>query len=488
MNGIALSLIYQPVHWHTKPTTLTSIEPPAAAADPSQETNFEPITPTATPIMKCKYCRIVDGGRTTCNLPPKSQSLLSSQYLYNCDGIHITGYEIIDPGMPMMSQANDGWYSSTPAKRSLYSSKVSLSSAFVSRKTSCANLGGAAGSIIKDKEKRTNIAQTEDSGYEDNGGGGPGGMIADGVSETPPLMCQSNRTSYVSLYKEGKREKKNKEVSYSLKIDEAETEDCPSLKAPQDLSQEKSNGLIASGEYQLLKNGGGASMKSVNSAKTMMDTQLTIPTARKYSKTYYSTPPSRRISTNSFNAERDVLRNVCNKLEEYVEKKQCTCNGGGDSCAAGGGVFNKDNLQLGDEDCYDDDDDDRDQVEGLLDENPELVKFTLWQKLCIFFDLDLLRDWLYINLMVGVTVANFAELNYSILTPFVLADYGLTQEQTAVSMSLLGVMDISVRFCVPFIAGKIGWENKTFFLAGVLGMALGRICEYICNILINRKL
>jgi hypothetical protein len=40
---------------------------------------------------------------------------------------------------------------------------------------------------------------------------------------------------------------------------------------------------------------------------------------------------------------------------------------------------------------------------------------------------------------------------------------------------IFSLTDIGVRFFIPFIAGKIGWENRTFFLVGVLGMAFGRI-------------
>lgn len=76
--------------------------------------------------------------------------------------------------------------------------------------------------------------------------------------------------------------------------------------------------------------------------------------------------------------------------------------------------------------------------------------------------------------MVGITIANFAEMNFSVLTPFVLADFGFEKTQVASFMSLLGTVDISVRFFIPFIAGKIGWENRTFFIFGVMGMALGR--------------
>lgn len=79
------------------------------------------------------------------------------------------------------------------------------------------------------------------------------------------------------------------------------------------------------------------------------------------------------------------------------------------------------------------------------------------------------------------SIGNFAELNFSILTPFVLSDWGFTKSEIAMAMSLLGGVDIAIRFFIPFIAGKIGWENKTFFLVGIIGMAMGRICKYHCS-------
>ncbi|KAF2893807.1 hypothetical protein ILUMI_12367 [Ignelater luminosus] len=102
-------------------------------------------------------------------------------------------------------------------------------------------------------------------------------------------------------------------------------------------------------------------------------------------------------------------------------------------------------------------------------------KYSLWQKIVIFFDLDLLKDSIYLNIMLGITIANFAELNFSILTPFVLKEFNFEKYQIATFMSLLGATDILVRFFIPFLADKIGWSNRTFFLAGVLGMAFGRI-------------
>lgn len=79
---------------------------------------------------------------------------------------------------------------------------------------------------------------------------------------------------------------------------------------------------------------------------------------------------------------------------------------------------------------------------------------------------------------MGVTLGNFAELNFSILTPFVLADWGFEKHQIATTMSMLGAVDILIRFFIPFVAGKIGWENKTFFLVGIFSMAIGRVCKF----------
>ncbi|XP_048517261.1 uncharacterized protein LOC109533592 isoform X2 [Dendroctonus ponderosae] len=110
-----------------------------------------------------------------------------------------------------------------------------------------------------------------------------------------------------------------------------------------------------------------------------------------------------------------------------------------------------------------------------VEEAPASPKLSIWQKISIFFDFELFKDPIYVNLMLGITVANFAELNFSILTPMVLKEFNFGQYETATFMSLLGATDIVVRFFIPFIADRIGWDNKRFFLIGVLAMALGRV-------------
>lgn len=288
MNAIVCSMLLQPVHWHAKPLPPSDVE-------------------EAKPEPRCQFCQSQPRPLR------KDHSLLSSQYIYNADDACTTGYEIIDPGTPMLSRANDGWYGSR------------------------LNLG------------------------------------------TPSRM-PSSRPSYANL--------------------SAATERPPK----------------AVSERQYLTDN--------NSAKGGF-----------------------RKRTNTFIREKEVLKMASSKLEQILDHDaccQCTC--------------------------------DEDRKALLLDSEPEPVKkLSIPQKIAIFFDLDLLKDLVYVNIMVGITLANFAELNFSVLTPFVLGDFGLTPDQIALAMSLLGAMDILCRFTIPFIAGKIGWENRTFFLFGVLNMALGRI-------------
>lgn len=108
-----------------------------------------------------------------------------------------------------------------------------------------------------------------------------------------------------------------------------------------------------------------------------------------------------------------------------------------------------------------------------LDEE-ERKNLPFYKKIIIFFDLDLLRDFTYLNLAVGLTLINFVEINFAILTPFILADFGFKNNQIAFAMSALGFCDLVVRFLVPVLTAKFHYSNKTFFIVGILGMCIGR--------------
>lgn len=396
----------------------------------------------------------------------------------------MTGYEIIDPGTPMMSTANDGWFS---RKQSFSGSTGGMSMG--SNRTTRVNsrIPSSQNLLISNKTSYVNLSvlpkegKTLKDGYEKV-------STDDKVNVEDKTMQDTPKLRKKSFSKSEKREKL-KEIFNAIKIDEAPTEDCPSYKAPQDLTNNNLNLLqnkpfinddtlfvnkipdtvtvekpVDDKDDFRIRNGSISQQMSRQISQN--EKKQSIFEDLKYLNDNQSglspknqLTPFRKISTNSFNAEKEVLKDVSKRLEQYVSNTENECC----SCGAGKKFLEK-NEQTSNNVV----------VEEEKDEN-----FTFFQKVCMFFDLDLLKDISYVNLMVGVTIANFAELNYSILTPFVLAEYGFSKQQIATCMSLLGAMDISTRFLVPFIAGKIGWENKTFFLFGVLGMGLGRVCKFI---------
>ncbi|XP_030381365.1 uncharacterized protein LOC115629146 isoform X2 [Scaptodrosophila lebanonensis] len=102
-------------------------------------------------------------------------------------------------------------------------------------------------------------------------------------------------------------------------------------------------------------------------------------------------------------------------------------------------------------------------------------KMNFRQKVTKFFDLDLLRDFTFVNLAVGMSIMMFGEMNFSVLTPFILNSYGYTDKQISLAMSLLAGMDICVRFLSPFALEKVKLDNRVLFAFGILCIAFARL-------------
>ncbi|XP_015114501.1 uncharacterized protein LOC107039418 [Diachasma alloeum] len=120
------------------------------------------------------------------------------------------------------------------------------------------------------------------------------------------------------------------------------------------------------------------------------------------------------------------------------------------------------------------------QLEGTAEEEPveehppsRFKRFI--NAIVIFFDLSLLRDKVFVNLMLGLNFANFTEINFALITPFILGDFGLKINQVAMFMSVLAGVDMAARVFISFLASKIGFSNRTFFLIGVAFMSSGRL-------------
>ncbi|XP_035901113.1 uncharacterized protein LOC118507163 isoform X1 [Anopheles stephensi] len=80
------------------------------------------------------------------------------------------------------------------------------------------------------------------------------------------------------------------------------------------------------------------------------------------------------------------------------------------------------------------------------------------------FDLTLLQDKVYLNMMLGMSIAVFAEINFSLLTPFILGDLGYGTEQIASIMSTLALADLLFRFISPFVGDFLKLSPRIMYM------------------------
>lgn len=174
------------------------------------------------------------------------------------------------------------------------------------------------------------------------------------------------------------------------------------------------------------------------------------------------------LKPNNFKRERDNAMNQGNLHSRYAGGPlKCTC-------AEERALLELNRIQAFDENSTPEANKKDDDWKNSSDSDSSSSKITFLQKVVAFFDLGLLRDFTFVNLVLGLTIINFGELNFSILTPFILSDFGFETSQITFSISLLGGLDITTRFLLPFLTEKVPWDNRVFFLIGVVGISLGR--------------
>lgn len=97
-----------------------------------------------------------------------------------------------------------------------------------------------------------------------------------------------------------------------------------------------------------------------------------------------------------------------------------------------------------------------------------------WTRFVKVFDLGLLNDPVYLNMMFGIALAIFAEINFSLLTPFILNEFEYTTGQIAAFMSTLAVVDITCRFASPFIGDYFKQPPRIMYMYSLLMLIVTR--------------
>ncbi|VEN42568.1 unnamed protein product [Callosobruchus maculatus] len=103
---------------------------------------------------------------------------------------------------------------------------------------------------------------------------------------------------------------------------------------------------------------------------------------------------------------------------------------------------------------------------------------TRWRRfleqVILFFDLDLLKDGEYCIIMVGISVAVFAEINFSVLTVFILNDYGMDTGQIAEFLSVVAAADIIFRFLAPYVDHVVKQPPRVVYLLSLVALVIIR--------------
>lgn len=92
-----------------------------------------------------------------------------------------------------------------------------------------------------------------------------------------------------------------------------------------------------------------------------------------------------------------------------------------------------------------------------------------------FFDLTILKDSKFVIILLGMTLSFTAEVNFTILVPFVYSEFGFEMETVALFMSLLALIDLVARFTIPFLTDKLELDPKMCFSFGLMILASARI-------------
>ncbi|PNF41717.1 hypothetical protein B7P43_G03458 [Cryptotermes secundus] len=127
---------------------------------------------------------------------------------------------------------------------------------------------------------------------------------------------------------------------------------------------------------------------------------------------------------------------------------------------------------------HDDKDSTKKEEESESESEEKKEEPTLWQRLgrsiVAFFDLGLLKDPVYVNLMLGMSLAICAELNFSLLTPFILSDRGFDTDHTAIIMSVIAGLDIVFRFLAPFFSDYYKIQARVMYIIALIMLLSSR--------------
>lgn len=116
-------------------------------------------------------------------------------------------------------------------------------------------------------------------------------------------------------------------------------------------------------------------------------------------------------------------------------------------------------------------------------------KVGFFRKFVALMDLDLLKDWSFLNLLLGLSLFWSGELQFRMLTPFFIRSLGYDSYETAFCLSMTAITDILVRLILPPIFDRTNISKKMIFFVSAFFLAGTRsgktLKHFVCLCTVN---
>ncbi|XP_044727832.1 monocarboxylate transporter 7-like [Chrysoperla carnea] len=109
----------------------------------------------------------------------------------------------------------------------------------------------------------------------------------------------------------------------------------------------------------------------------------------------------------------------------------------------------------------------------------------IWQQIIHMFDLTLLHEWKFINLVIGMAMFFYLDLNFLTLSPMFLIRRGFDPKQVAWCVTSAGIGDFVGRFVLTAFSKYIRFKYWYIYFAGSL---ITFICRNVFLIEMSQKL
>lgn len=117
------------------------------------------------------------------------------------------------------------------------------------------------------------------------------------------------------------------------------------------------------------------------------------------------------------------------------------------------------------------------EVELKIEEKKE--NQTIWQKIVAFFDLTLLKDPVFVNMLFGMSIAACVETNFSLLFPIILKD--LMKFDTfdiGKLMAVVGLSDTMFRLVAPFLGEWMKKPPRVMYVGALILIVIIRTGKF----------